>query len=165
MLTGLGDGGAAQRADRIRLVRSSSLPMPPSQTAQLTTRAPLTGAGDDGAPGTPNSEDSAVSGTKRGSPHDGRHGSRKRITIVPPSMGADALTSGSSHEMGGKKGSGEASGGFGGIGSLKYGRRSLRSELMEKILSGVDSQMEKLTDEEILIKAGEKKREIGSGAQ
>ena len=36
---------------------------------------------------------------------------------------------------------------------------------MVQILSGVDGQMEKLTDEEILIKAGEKKREIGSGAQ
>ena len=46
-----------------------------------------------------------------------------------------------------------------GLGEKKYGRKSLRSELMQQILGGVQTQMEKMHEEEILVKIGEKTRE------
>ena len=62
-------------------------------------------------------------------------------------MGAEALVS---HDTTHAGNSGEESGG--GLGTLKYGRRSqarssLRSELMVRILDGVNSQMDKIMDE------------------
>jgi len=95
-------------------------------------------------------------------------GGRKRASIPYPSMGGGALTSAQPHETArdqkkGRGGEGDGVGGGGSIGTLKYGRRSLRSELMVQILSGVDTQMDKLADEEILIKAGEKIRDKGPG--
>ena len=46
-----------------------------------------------------------------------------------------------------------------GLGELRYGRKSLRGELMAQILGGVQTQMEKMHEEEILVKIGEKLRE------
>lgn len=49
-----------------------------------------------------------------------------------------------------------------GMGESKYGRRSLRGELMAQILAGVPMQMEKLEEEETLVRIGEKARDTGS---
>jgi len=93
-----------------------------------------------------------------------RKGSRKRITIVPPSMGANTLPGTFTHEPSSKKGGGLSSASNGEIGTLKYNRSSLRSELMSQIMQGVSGHMEKLTDEEILVKAGEKSRDRSPGS-
>ena len=52
-----------------------------------------------------------------------------------------------------------------GLGEKKYGRKSLRSELMQQILGGVQTQMEKMHEEEILVKIGEKMRESAQHGQ
>lgn len=46
----------------------------------------------------------------------------------------------------------------------RYGRSSLRSELMVQIMGGVGAHMERLADEEVLIKAGEKSRDRSPGS-
>ena len=85
-------------------------------------------------------------------------GWRGRIGVVAPSMSEHGAASLSLHGLGdGRGGRGEASspsGSGGGSGlenlkeKLKYGRPSLRSELMKQILSGVAHQMDRLAEED-----------------
>ena len=74
----------------------------------------------------------------------------RQMTIQPPSMEGFITHH---HE---KAGSSEQ---VIGLGERRYGRKSLRSELMQQILAGVQTQMEKMHEEEILVKIGEKTRE------
>ena len=58
--------------------------------------------------------------------------------------------------------SSQASERIGGLGEQRFGRRSLKSELMSQILAGVHTQMVNMKEEEILVKIGEKTREASA---
>ena len=132
-------------------------------------------AGGDGAggaaaspPGSPAAGGAATSGKEveaaaPAAEEDDGTGWRGRIGVVAPSMSEHGAASLSLHGLGdGRGGRGEASspsGSGGGSGlenlkeKLKYGRPSLRSELMKQILSGVAHQMDRLAEEERGIKS------------
>lgn len=116
--------------------------------------------GEDGEPGSPQRQQApgarsiASLGTSFKAPTPGRRKLRRSaldnlVGRAPPSM--EGIVSNQS------KGDDEVA--VIGIGELKYGRRSLKTELMSQILAGVPRQMEKLEEEEILVRIGEKTRD------
>ena len=52
-----------------------------------------------------------------------------------------------------------------GLGEQRFGRRSLKSELMSQILAGVHTQMVNMKEEEILVKIGEREASVRHGAR